>query len=299
MRVNFLKTFMEVISAGSFLEAAKRLRITQATVSNQIAALEEYFGAKLFMRTREGANLTEEGKILEKRARQILDLVNIAKKEIINSLNKLKGVIKIAASTIPGEHILPIIAGKFKKAYPDIEIEIEIGDTGTSVKKLIEGHVDFAAIGSLMGAENLYETKVIAKERLVIITSLNHELSNKKAVDLSEVLNYPFISREQSSGTKNEIDKIFNERNIPLDELKIVLELGSTESVITAVSEGIGVSIISSIAAEKAKAAGLVDIIEIKNARNWRELFLVRLKKMEYLEEQQKFWKSVEKCNLN
>jgi DNA-binding transcriptional LysR family regulator len=286
---------LEVVSAGSFLEAAKRLKVTQATVSNQIASLEEYFGVKLFVRTRDGAYLTEEGKILNKRAQQILDLVNITNKEIRNSLEKLRGVIKIAASTIPGEHVLPIIAGSFKKAYPEVDIEIEIGDTGTSLKKLAEGRVDFAAVGSLMDTEKIFETKVIARERLVIITSVNHELSNKKALDISEILNYPFVSREHASGTRNEINKIFTEQHVDPRKLNIVLELGSTGSVITAVSEGIGISIVSSIAAEKAKAAGLVDIVEIENARNWRELFLVRLKKPEYPETLEKFWESVKK----
>lgn len=295
LRVDFLKTFLEVVSAGSFLEAAKRLHVTQATVSNHIASLEKYFGTRLFVRTRDGTYLTEEGKILNKRARQILDFVNLTKKEIINSSEKLRGVVKIAASTIPGEHILPILAGSFKKSYPEVDIEIEIGDTGTSIEKLAEGRIDFAAVGSLMNTNNKFETKVIARERLVIITSVNHELSNKKALELSEVLNYSFVSREPSSGTRNEVNKIFNEQNIDPNKLNIVLELGSTGAVITAVSEGIGISIVSSIAAEKARAAGLVNIIEIKNARNWRDLFLVRQKKSEYPEILERFWESVEK----
>ncbi len=294
LRVDFLKTFLEVVSAGSFLEAAKRLHVTQATVSNHIASLEKYFGTRLFVRTRDGTYLTEEGKILNKRARQILDFVNLTKKEIINSSEKLRGVVKIAASTIPGEHILPILAGSFKKSYPEVDIEIEIGDTGTSIEKLAEGHIDFAAVGSLMNTNNKFETKVIARERLVIITSVNHELSNKKALELSEVLNYSFVSREPASGTRNEVNKIFNEQNIDPNKLNIVLELGSTGAVITAVSEGIGISIVSSIAAEKARAAGLVNIIEIKNARNWRDLFLVRQKKSEYPEILERFWESVE-----
>ncbi len=295
MRIDFLKTFLEVVSAGSFLEAAKRLQVTQATVSNQIASLEKYFMVKLFVRTREGAYLTEEGKILNKRARQILDFVNITKKEIMNSSEKLRGIIKIAASTIPGEHILPIIAGSFKKAYPEVDIEIEIGDTGKSLKKLIEARADFAAVGSLMNSVNVFETKVIARERLVIIIAVSHELSDKKTIDLSEILKYSFVSREPSSGTRNEIYKILSEQHIDPNKLNMVLELGSTEAIITAVSGGIGISIVSSIAAEKAKAAGLVNIVEIKNARNWRELFLVRLKKSEYPEILEKFWQSVDK----
>lgn len=299
LRIDFLETFLEVVSAGSFLEAAKRLKITQGTVSNHVAALEQYFGVRLFVRTREGVQLTREGDILYKRAREILDIVKITKKEIISSSEKLKGVIKIAASTIPGEHIIPINAGNFKKAHPDVDIEIEVSDTGTSLKKLIEGRVDFAAVGSLMNHLNTLETKVISRENLVVITSVNHELSKRKSIKLQEILNYPFVSREPSSGTRNEINKIFEEQNIDPNMLNIKLELGSTGSVITAVSENIGVSIVSSIAAEKAKAAGLVHILKIENARNWRDLYLVRLKKSEYPELLESFWKSIKEHNLS
>lgn len=293
LRIDFLETFLEVVSAGSFLEAAKRLKITQGTVSNQIAALEEYFEVKLFVRTREGAQLTREGEILYKRAREIIDLVNTTRKEIISSSEKLKGVIKIAASTIPGEHIMPAIAGNFKKVHPDVDIEIEVSDTGTSLKKLIEGRVDFAAVGSLMNNQDTLEVKVISRENLVVVTSVNHELSKRKSIKLQELLNHPFVAREPSSGTRNEINKIFQEQNINPQMLNVKLELGSTGSVITAVSENIGISIVSSIAAEKARAAGLVHILKIENARNWRDLYLVRLKKPQYPELLERFWESV------
>ena len=298
MRIDFLETFLEVVSAGSFLEAAKRLKITQGTVSNHIASLEDYFGVRLFVRTRGGVRLTEEGKILYRRARQILDLMNTTRKEIITSSEKLRGVIRIAASTIPGEHIIPIIAGDFKRTYPDVDFEIEVSDTGTSLRKLIEGRVDFAAVGSLPSVGEPLETKVIARERLVVIVAPGHELSKRKSISLEEVLNYPFVSREPSSGTRNEINKIFEEKNINPEKLNIVLELGSTGSVITAVSEDIGISIVSSIAAEKARAAGLVNIIEIEDARNWRELYLTRLKKPEHPEVLERFWQSVKECSF-
>ncbi|MEM3586399.1 MAG: selenium metabolism-associated LysR family transcriptional regulator [Candidatus Jordarchaeaceae archaeon] len=293
MRIDFLETFLEVVSAGSFLEAAKRLRITQGTVSNQIAALEDYFGVRLFVRTREGVQLTREGEILYKRAREIIDLMKTTKNELVSSSEKLKGVIKIAASTIPGEHIMPAIAGSFKETHPDVDIEIDVSDTGTSLKKLIEGRVDFAAVGSLMDSQDMLETKVIYRENLVVITSVNHELSKKKSIRLQEILNYPFISRQPSSGTRNEINKIFQEQNINPNKLNIKLELGSTGAVITAVSENIGISIVSSIAAEKAKTAGLIHILKIENARNWRNLYLVRLKKPKHPELLERFWESI------
>ena len=89
----------------------------------------------------------------------------------------------------------------------------------------------------------------------------------------------PFISREETSGTRKEIERLLENNKFPLEQLKVALELGSTESVITAVSEGRGISIISSIAANKAQAAGLVKMLKIKEAKNPRKLYMVQTKK--------------------
>jgi DNA-binding transcriptional LysR family regulator len=92
------------------------------------------------------------------------------------------------------------------------------------------------------------------------------------------VVKYPFISREETSGTRKEIERLLVNNKFSSANLKIVFELGSTESVVTAVSEGRGVSIISSIAAAKAQAAGLVKIVNIAESKETRKLYMVRQK---------------------
>ena len=95
----------------------------------------------------------------------------------------------------------------------------------------------------------------------------NHALAKSKIVKLKEILAYPFVNREETSGTRKEIEGLLEKNNITPQQLKVALELGSTESVITAVSEGRGISIISSIAAKKAQAAGLIKIVKIEEAK--------------------------------
>ena len=116
----------------------------------------------------------------------------------------------------------------------------------------------------------LKKNSIISKsgeEQLVLIVPCNHELAKPKSVKLTEIVKYPFINREETSGTRKEIERLLENNKISLAQLKIALELGSTESVITAVSEGRGISIISSIAAKKAQAAGLVKIVRLKKQK--------------------------------
>lgn len=90
---------------------------------------------------------------------------------------------------------------------------------------------------------------------------------------LNEILKYPYINREEASGTRKETERILLEAKIPPQKLNVVLELGSTQAVITAVSEGKGISIISSIAARKAEKSGLIKTVKISATQKLYENF--------------------------
>jgi DNA-binding transcriptional LysR family regulator len=134
----------------------------------------------------------------------------------------------------------------------------------------------------------------VGQEELVLIVPCSHELSKQESVKLNEIAKYPFINREETSGTRKEIERFFENNRFPLKQLNVALELGSTESVITAVSEGRGVSIISSIAANKAQAAGLVRILKIKEAKSPRKLYMVRPRRP-LLKTSEAFWEFCKK----
>jgi len=138
------------------------------------------------------------------------------------------------------------------------------------------------------GFEEKFDYLQIGEEQLVLITACNHALANRKTVKLSEAIKYPFISREETSGTRREVERLLENNGIALSSLKAVFELGSTESVVTAVSEGRGISIISSIAAAKAQAAGLIKVVAIAEAST-RKLYMARPKRA-LLKHAEVFW---------
>jgi DNA-binding transcriptional LysR family regulator len=289
MRLDYLKTFLTVARIGSFSIAAKELRTSQGTVSNHIAALEEYFDAQLLKRTVKGVEVTDAGAILQETAEKMLRDVENAKAQISLTKQKLTGVIKIAASTIPEEHLLPGLIAEFQKKLPDIKFKIKTEDSVTSLMSLQAGEVDFAATGSIKGYNERFEAFEIGKEELVLIVPRGHELSSRKSVKLGDIFKYPYINREETSGTRAEIERIFESAGIAPSKLKTSLELGSTESVITAVSEGRGISIVSSIASKKAQAAGLVTILKLEDANSSRKLYLLRPKR-NLLKAAEVFW---------
>jgi DNA-binding transcriptional LysR family regulator len=278
LRIRSLKTFLTLVETGSFSKTAERLGITQGTVSNHITSLEQYFDAELFYkgeRAREGGTLTQEGLKVLHGVREIIDTLNRTKDEVERLKGAVAGKLRIATSTIPGEHLLPKFIAKFKAEYPNVDVEMDLSDSEKSLEKLSAKESDLAAVGSLIGYEADVESFPIAEEQLVLIVSPEHEMASKGAVDPKELINYQLITREKTSGTRKETERILENVGVSLGELKTI-ELGSTEAVITAVSEGYGISVISSIAAEKAALSKLVKAIPLKTEETTRKLYIVR-----------------------
>jgi DNA-binding transcriptional LysR family regulator len=289
IRFDYLKTFLTVARTHSFSTAAKELGTSQGTVSHHMAALEEYFDAKLFKRTANGVEVTEAGATFKETAEKILQEAQDAKAKISSAKQNLSGTIKIAASTIPEEHIIPSLIAEFQKRHPDVKFKIKAEDSLTSLYSLLANNVDFATVGTIQGYEEKFDYIQVGQEELVLIVPCNHELAKYDSFKLTEIVKYPFINREETSGTRKEVERMLENNKLPIELLKVALELGSTESVITAVSEGRGISIISSIAAKKAQAASLVKIIKIKEAKNPRKLYIARQKRP-FIKISEAFW---------
>ncbi len=290
IRFDYLKTFLTVARTHSFSMASKELKTSQGTVSHHIAALEQYFDAELFKRTQNGVDLTEAGATLKQTAEKILQEAQEAKAKISAAKQNLSGTISIAASTIPEEHIIPSLIAEFQKRWPAVKFKIKTEDSLTSLSSLQAGNVDFAAVGTIQGFEETFDFLQVGQEDLVLIVPCNHPLAKEETIKLREVTKFPFVSREETSGTRKEIERLLENSKIPLSQLRVALELGSTESVMTAISEGRGISITSSIAAKKAQAAGLIKIVKIAEAaKNPRKLFIAKPKKP-LLKASEAFW---------
>lgn len=289
IRFDYLNTFLTVARTRSFSVAAKELKTSQGTVSHHIAALEEYFDAELFKRTANGVEVTDAGATLKEAAEKILNQAQDAKAKISSAKYTLSGIIRINASTIPEEHVIPGLIAEFQKKYPEVKFRIKAQDSLTSLASLQTNDADFAAVGTMQGFEEKFDYLQIGEEQLVLIVPCNHELANRKTAKLTEAVKYPFINREETSGTRREIERLLENNRIAFASLKTVFELGSTESVVTAVSEGRGLSIISSIAAAKAQAAGLVKVVSIQEAKDTRKLYMARQKKA-LLKPSEAFW---------
>ena len=289
IRVDYLNTFLSVERLRSFSLAAKELQTSQGTVSHHIAALEIFFDAELFKRTANGVELTDAGAILKDAAERILQETQTAKANISIGKSVLSGTIRISASSSPEKQVIPFLISEFQDKHSEVKFKIKAQDSLTSLESLRSNGADFAALNAVETLGDKYEFLQIGEEQLVFITAPHTKLAGNKTVKLSEIVTYPFINRDETSGTRLEIERLLKDNKIDPFSLKSNLELGSTCSVITAVADGKGVSIIPSSDAAKAQAAGLIKAIPIVEAKKPYKLYLVRPKKA-MLKHAEAFW---------
>ena len=274
MELNQLRVFCAVVEKKSFSRAGEAIFLSQPTVSLQIRALEQELGTRLLDRQGREVSVTGSGKVLYGYARKILQTADEAEQAIAQLKGLIMGEIIIGASTIPGEYILPSLLAEFKGTYPDIDINLAIGDTKEIIRKVLDNEVEIGVVGQREGNEKLV-FHGFSTEKLVLIAPVNPPLLTHDQVTVEELRKVPFILRESGSGTRGSIERKFREVGVKETDLNIAMRVGSTAAVKKAVESGAGVSIISERAIDNEIKLGLLKKVPIKGLELQRELFTV------------------------
>lgn len=239
MKVEYFKTFITVVNEKSLSKAGKLLNLTQPAITKHLQSLEEYFNTILLERNVKGIKLTDDGALLYKYAQEILKILEEAEQNISGNKENPKGILNIGASNIPGQYLLPLLLGRYNLAYPQVKVNLEISDTGDVVAKILDGIYDVGAVGSEIKNPRL-EFVPFYKDELVFILPANHPLTQKEVLEPDDLLKIPLIWREKGSGTRMFLEKALKNFGISEKKLKIVMELGSNQAVLTAVEGGLG-----------------------------------------------------------
>lgn len=193
MDIRVMEYYLAVIREGNISSAAETLHISQPALSRQIKDLEEELGVTLFERGSRKIKLTEEGKILRKRAEEIVHLMQMAEGEISAVHNHLSGEIHIGAGESLAFHHISKIAGKIHETYPDITFTINSGDTKDLMEQIDEGLIDIALIFTEYDHTVYQGIQLPEEDRLSLLMRKDDPLSQKEAVSLSELRDLPLI----------------------------------------------------------------------------------------------------------
>ncbi len=240
-----LKVFHAVAKLLSFTKAAEALHMTQPAVTFQVRQLEEYFNTRLFDRTHNKVNLTPAGNKVYEFADRIFDLYDEMENSVRELTGEISGALTIGASTTIAEYMLPTLLGQFKAKYPDINIRLKVSNTDGIVSMVEHNVIDLGVVEASVSNKNLI-VEMCHDDRLVVVTPPDHEMSKRPGpVRPDDLKDYPFICREEGSGTREVILKYLQDNNVNVSDMNFCLELGSPEALKGAVEAGMGISVLS------------------------------------------------------
>ena len=271
-----LRIFYNVARSKSFSRAADQLNISQPAVSIQIKELEKSMGADLFHRRSRGLQLTEVGETVYSYAHRIFALSSELR-EAVQDLQGLRtGHLTLGASTTPGEYILPVAIGRFRRQHPGIQVELKISNTRSIVTHLLQRELDLGMIGSRLeeGSAEL-EMSTYVMDEIVLVTGAANPLAGRRNLSLEDVMHEGLVVREEGSATRKTAEECFAHLGIqPI----IAMELGSNQAVKLAAEAGVGVGLISRFGIGAEVKAGLLRVLDVQGWRCTRPLTLVYLK---------------------
>lgn len=294
MNLKQLEAFVYVADGGSFSKAARDLYLTQPTVSAHIASLEKELNVRLFVRNTKEVNLSEDGKVLYEYARQMIELEKKIADIFLESSKKDTKCITIAASTIPAQYILPGILAKYSSQYPGEQFKMLEADSQKVVDKVAAHTVEIGFTGTVLDKKHCKYVPFYQDE-LVILMPDTEKYQNilENETELKWIENESVIMREEGSGTRKEAEKQLKNAGINLDKLNIVASMESTEAIKKSVRSGIGITVISRLAAEEELAAGSVLEFPMPSGSKSRNLNLVYNKNFQLSPSAQRFVKLV------
>jgi DNA-binding transcriptional LysR family regulator len=247
----------------SFTKAAETLHMTQPAVTFQVRQLEEHFNTRLFDRTHNRISLTDAGKRVFEYSDRIFELYNEMESAVREMTGDVSGVLMIGASTTIAEYMLPALLGDFKKKYPDVNVQLKVSNSDGIVHMVENNVIDLGVVESPVMNKNLV-VEVCRVDKLVAVVAPEHPLSGRESVTIQELLDFPYICREEGSGTREVIAEYMTEQGIANGQVHLTMELGSPESIKGAVEAGMGVSIISSATVQKELKLGTLVSLRLK-----------------------------------
>ncbi len=276
MKLKQLEVFVAVADHKSFSRAAEALYLTQPTVSVYISSLEKELNAKLFVRNTKEIDVTEQGMKLYQYAREMLILQNRITELFAFDSGKAKPRLVVAASTVPSRYLLPDILAGYKEKYPSGQLELRESDSARVIEDVANHVVDVGFTGTLIENKFCRYLPFYEDELVVIMPNTDrYRAILEQEKGLEWICREPLLMREEGSGTRKEAEKQLKLSGIDVGGLSIAASVESTETIKRSVKNGIGITIISSLAVREEIAAGSVLAFSMGKNRSTRKLYLV------------------------
>lgn len=262
-----LQIFQEVARHLSYTRAAEALNLTQPAVFAQVRQLEDQTGHPLIERLGKRLFLTEAGKTVLESAQTILGETDNMEMRLADLQGLARGQLRIAVVST-AKYDIPARIGAFNAAFPGIEVALTVCNRQELLDRFAENSDDLYILGT--PPEGLAAEVVrYAENPLIVIVPPTHPLAARRNVTFADLADYPFLVREQGSGTRLAAERCFAEAGAAP---RVRMELGANEAVKQGVIAGLGISVLSrgTVALELRHGyLSEVDVVGFPLMRHW------------------------------
>jgi len=273
-----LHIFVSVVEQKSFSRASEQIHLSQPTVSTHIKELEAHFQCRLLDRLGKVTEPTRAGTILYDYAKRMLALKQEIQSAMLDFLGHTKGQLVIGGSTIPAGYILPRMMGAFKIVFPDVFIQMTVGDTGQIARAVKDGELELGVVGAQISDPDIVQEKLVEDEMKLVVPS-GHEWADRESVTCKELLSQPVIAREQGSGTWKTVLAGMEKAGIDASRLEPEVTMGNSVSVIQGILNNVGISILSTIAVTEELSRGQLHALSVEDLDLSRHFYLILSRK--------------------
>jgi DNA-binding transcriptional LysR family regulator len=274
MELDQLRLFVDLVREQSFTKVAERNYLTQPAVSLRIQKLEEELDTRLLERTTRRVLVTEDGRILNEYAREILRQVDEVRSVLLERQEKMVGVIRLATVHSVGLHELPVFLKAFINAYPQVNFHIDYQLSDLVYHLVQEGEADLGVVAYPEPRANL-ETIPFLEDELVVICSPEHALARQDSVRLRELHEAAFIAFEEGIPTRRAIDAVLKRHGV---RIQIKMQCDNIEILKKMVEVGLGISVVPAFSAQQEVRLGTLKCLPISNYSFKRPLSIVHRK---------------------
>lgn len=267
-----LTCFLAVARERSFSGAARKIHLSQPTLSEHVHELERELGAPLFVRRAKQVTLTEAGRIFEPRAAHVIAAADEARHAVLGLDGLVRGSLLIGAGTTPGVYVLPRVIAAFQARYPRVELSLRIANSRIIEEEVRADRLDVGVVGGhvLGPGERCIAAGLL--DELVLIVARKHPWARRGRIAARELARERLLIREPGSATRQVMERALQHAGITAGR---TMELDHTEAIKQSVMAGLGVAFVSTCAVADELRARQLTTVAVRGLRIRRHFHVI------------------------
>jgi DNA-binding transcriptional LysR family regulator len=208
-------------------------------------------------------------------SRELLETIRRIEETMWALEGEVAGHVVIGCTTTAGKYALPLLAASFNRDYPKVQVTIEMCQCDSVDEPLLAQEVH-VGISNRRIVHRDMECQPFFTDHIVLIVPVDHPFANRSSIQPLELLDQPFISREEGCSTCRMVEQALAQHQIHLDQLRVVMSVGNSEAIEMAVEHGLGIAFISRLAALRGIELGRLVVVPVEGLHLERRLYVVR-----------------------